>query len=168
MILTQNVSKQTRRFQSLMVILSFKFCSPRDPSRFSGRRGEGVCSRRVLTSVPSGYSRGSAVWRDRGKGRGLRGVGGERGLQKMTNKWHIHKGRGRSNLESNGPFTSSSLTRNSSTLKQRAQEADFGYVHSASLSALCDSSPLSWLLSWLLSWHQAPSRFTVVAQSLPV
>lgn len=86
----------------------------------------------------------------------LRGVGegGKRGgLQKMTKKWHIHKGRGRSNSESNGPFTSISHTRNSSTLKQRAQGADFGYFRSVSLSALCDSS--------LLLGTRISSHFTI-------
>lgn len=85
--------------------------------------------------------------------KGSRGGGKRGGLQKMTKKWHIHKGRGRSNSESNGPFTSISHTRNSSTLKQRAQGADFGYFRSVSLSALCDSS--------LLLGTRISSHFTI-------
>lgn len=91
MILTQNVSKQTHWFQSLMVILSkFKSCAPSADSRSA------VC---MLTSqFTAGCSRGSAVWGE--------ALESGRGLQKMTNKWHIHTGRGRSNSESNGLFSS--------------------------------------------------------------
>ncbi len=130
MILTQNVSKQT---QSLTVILSSSsnplapHLPPPPPS--AGSRGP----RPDVTVQGRSLSRFCC----------LRGAHeSRRGLRKMTSKWHIHKGRGRSNSENNGPFSSISRTRNSSTLKQRAQGADFGYFRSVSLSALCDSSLL--------------------------
>lgn len=79
----------------------------------------------------------------------LRGTSGAvSGLWKMTNKWHTHKGRGRSISRSNGPFSAISRTHNSSTLKQ-SSGSNFGF-HSASLSSPCDLS---------LPWHQASSLF---------
>lgn len=77
-----------------------------------------------------------------------------RGLQRMTNKWHIHKGRRRGISRSNDR----SRTHNSSTLKQRAQGTDFGCFHSASLSSLHDPSLLGTRL---------PLGFTMAAQPLP-
>lgn len=113
-----------------MVILS----SSSNPLTSRPPPSAGSRVRGLTAQFRAGCSRGSAVWGE------LMSQG--KGLRKMTSKWHIHKGRGRSNSESNGPFSSISRTRNRSTLKQRAQGADFGYFRSVSLSALCDSSLL--------------------------
>jgi len=79
----------------------------------------------------AGHACGSAVFGSRVE---------ERASQKKTNKWHIHiKERGRSNLESDGPFSSRSHTRNSSTNREPREETRLSSV-SGSRSAPRDSS----------------------------